>query len=97
MQIFEMSYNKLEHVAWNPVTRKMVTTLLAPYTLEQYAALGAKLQAALGEGFISFEVLELPASQSTETRYHGPVVGDLEQNRNDEIDAAFNQWFAEMS
>ncbi len=96
MQTFEMSYNKTENTVWNPITRKMVTTLLAPYAPEQYAALGTLLETALGEGFISFEVVELPASQSTVTKYHGPVVDELEQHRNDEIDAAFNQWFAEM-
>lgn len=95
MQIFEVSFNRIEHTAYDPITRKMATTLLAPYTPEQYAALGARLQEVLGEGFVSFDVLDLPQRQSTVTRYHGPIVDDLEQHRNDEIDAAINTWFAE--
>lgn len=93
MQIFDMSFDKTTTTSYDPVLGRMVKTTHDPYTSEQYDDLGDRLELALGEGFVSFEVNNFPTTQQLLLKYNGPVVEEVEYNRNDEIDLVINTWY----
>lgn len=93
MQTFEIPFDKIEVTSYNPVLGRMVTVKNDPYTPIQYEDLGSRLSLAIGEGFVSFETISNPSTQRVILKYNGPMVEDLEQNRNDEIDTVINTWY----
>lgn len=66
------------------------------YTPEQLDLLGAAVEVALGEHFVSFEVDDQMGQQLTTVSYHGEMIEDVETDRNDLLDSTYQTWYLEQ-
>lgn len=96
MLSFNLSFEKTQTYELNVRLRRRVSVMVSTYDEVQFAALEADLQAALGEGFVSFSVEDFYDLQTTTVHYNGEIVDDVELDRNTEIDAVYNAWIAEQ-
>jgi hypothetical protein len=93
MLSFEQSYMKEERRTLNPSTKRWQFSVVAPFTWEQYADLGAALEALLGEQFVSWAVDDQSSYTLTRVQYNGLLdENDLELDRVADIQAAYQAW-----
>lgn len=92
---YQWPFEKVLTLVTQPNGRK-VRTWLPAHTPEEYASLEADLVAALGEHFVSFEVVDQPGQELTVVTYTGVMVGDVETDQGAQvIDPVYTAWMAE--
>jgi hypothetical protein len=96
MLTYNIQFEKSEQRVQNPITKKWSWVMVPQYTQEQLDLLGAAVEAALGEDFISFEVEDQLAQQMTTVTYNGIIVDDVEEHRLELLDGVYQTWYLEQ-
>lgn len=94
-------FEKTWHFSKDPITKKRIQVYDPLYSAEQWAALEAKLQTALGANFVAFSWQDLTDRQTFSVVFFPDWSGDdppvmLIDSKLSLIDATVNTWLLEL-